>query len=56
MTHTERRNRQLARARKLGDRAAIAILEADRRYTPDPEYSIFVARLTGRVAHLPSAA
>jgi hypothetical protein len=56
VTHTERRNATLARAKKRGDLAAIAILEADRHWTPERDYSIFVARLTGRVAHLPSAA
>jgi hypothetical protein len=44
--------RKLALARKRGDIAAIAILEGGREYTPEPAYSLFVARLTPKVARL----
>jgi len=41
----QRRTRLLKLARKRGDRAAIAILEADREYRPEPTYPMFVAVL-----------
>jgi hypothetical protein len=45
-------DRKLALAKKRGDLAAIAILEAGRTFTPDPETPMLTARLTPRVARL----
>jgi len=47
MTRTER---LLRLARKRGDKAAIAILEADRQYHDDPPTPMFVRILVGRRA------
>jgi len=42
----EWRKRVLALARKRDDRAAVAILEADRTWSPEPQpYVLFTARL-----------
>jgi hypothetical protein len=43
--NAERRRRLLRLARRRGDKAAIAILEADRDYRPEPDYPVFVAPL-----------
>jgi len=41
----ERRTRLLRLARKRDDRAAIAILEADREYRPEPDYPVLTVPL-----------
>jgi hypothetical protein len=42
MTRTER---LLVKARRINDRLAIAVLEGDRTWTPDPETPMLTARL-----------
>lgn len=39
--NAERRTRLIKLARERGDRAAVAILEADREYRPEPDYPVF---------------
>jgi hypothetical protein len=53
MTRTER---LLVKARRINDRLAIAVLEGDRTWSPDPETPMLTARLSPRVAHLRTAA
>jgi hypothetical protein len=44
MTRTER---LLVKARRINDRLAIAVLEGDRTWSPDPETPMLTARLCG---------
>jgi hypothetical protein len=53
MTRTER---LLVKARRINDRLAIAVLEGDRTYTPDPETPMLTARLSQRFVQLRPAA
>lgn len=46
----ERRTRLLRLARQRGDKAAIAILEADREYRPEPTYPVWTFPLLRRAA------
>jgi hypothetical protein len=45
MTRQQLHQHKLDRARKQGDKAAVAILEGGREYTPDPETPMLTARL-----------
>jgi hypothetical protein len=47
MTPQQLHQHKLDRARKQGDIAALAILEGDRTYTPDPETPMLSIRLCG---------
>lgn len=52
MTAQKLHEHKLDRARKQGDKAAVAILEGGREYTPDPETPMLSIRLSKRVYRL----